>query len=509
VFVLYLNVLGCEDEKPQVSDTATEGPSSPLDADGDGFEEDDDCDDADAAVHPEADEICNDQDDDCDTLVDDDDPDRVGGTDWPADNDGDGYFSMDQVVTACEGPVGEPGDCNDSDASISPGAPEDSEADGQDENCNGWADETAEHFADATFSLASGSLYAVPSGLGDINGDGVADFTADGDHVYFGGARRLGEHELVETCDLALLGGIVSAAGDQDGDGTSDVWVEGEEAYLVLDLSELEGQRVNASEGEGDFDGDGFIDFGMNMFDYYWFSSVGYLMPGGSMGGLDASLALGEVSGPYDMLMQVAVTPDLDGDGLGELLTFDYETMALWPGGTTPGSSHSEANSRVSAPLWWLHDAADIDGDGFLDLLGCDESNERCYVLRELDLPAGQAALEDVAWLTLSGVMRMVAIDLNGDGTVDLVASDRHADNGAGVVYLFDGAALPGDGSLEPSEAIGRWRGDAPDVGLGWQLDNVGDVDADGYEDLMFSTYVAPSGAGSVAYLVYGEPPVP
>jgi hypothetical protein len=120
----------------------------------------------------------------------------------------------------------------------------------------------------------------------------------------------------------------------------------------------------------------------------------------------------------------------------------------------------------------------------------------------------GEQPLSEVR-LILSGVMRMVAIDLNGDGAVDLVASDRHADNGAGVVYLFDGATLPGDGSLEPSEAIGRWRGDAPDVGLGWQLDNVGDVDADGYEDLMFSTYVAPSGAGSVAYLVYGEPPVP
>ena len=40
------------------------------DDDGDGYPRGDDCDDADAAVHPEAAETCNGQDDDCDMEID-------------------------------------------------------------------------------------------------------------------------------------------------------------------------------------------------------------------------------------------------------------------------------------------------------------------------------------------------------------------------------------------------------------------------------------------------------
>jgi hypothetical protein len=45
-----------------------------YDGDGDGFYEDEDCDDDDAAVNPVADEVCDDGiDNDCDGLIDGDD----------------------------------------------------------------------------------------------------------------------------------------------------------------------------------------------------------------------------------------------------------------------------------------------------------------------------------------------------------------------------------------------------------------------------------------------------
>jgi hypothetical protein len=528
--MLCLAVPACESElsdKPDTAGTPDTADDPEIDSDGDGFSADTDCDDDDASVHPEADEVCNAQDDDCDELIDDTDPDLVGGSEWPADNDGDGYLSEDpaDVVMACEAPPGEPGDCDDSDPAVSPGAPENDDADHHDENCNGWADETSANFADATFFLAEGPMNPAPQALGDLDGDGVDDFTPDGDHVYFGGERLVGEYEVGATCALAVLGGTATAAGDQDGDGLGDVWVQSDELYLVVDLPSLQGQSVSASsvasawtaaEGgtvlggaAGDFDGDGVLDLGVNVFDYYWFFSTAYVLPGGSMGELDPGLALGAVGGPYDLMIQSAVTPDLDGDGLGELLTYDAATLALWPGGTTPSPAHSQAERRVSVPLWWLQDTADIDGDGFVDLIGCDDANERCYVLRERDLPAGDSSIEDVAWLVLPGLMRLVAIDLNGDGRTDLVGANRHAAEGAGMIYLYDGASLPGDGSLEPEEAIGRWRGEAEGAELGWKLDNVGDVDADGYEDLVVASNYPPSGVGGEAYLVYGGPPTP
>ncbi len=65
----------------------SDGSSSP-DADGDGFTADEDCNDDDPTVNPNADEICNNAyDDDCDGLQDEDDPECEGDDDDATDDD--------------------------------------------------------------------------------------------------------------------------------------------------------------------------------------------------------------------------------------------------------------------------------------------------------------------------------------------------------------------------------------------------------------------------------------
>ncbi|MFT4627344.1 MAG: hypothetical protein ACI8PZ_006028 [Myxococcota bacterium] len=123
-----------------------EGPATPastpaVDADGDGWAADVDCDDAAPQVHPEATEVCNGRDDDCDGQVDRDDPSLSAPVVGWHDGDGDGWGSV--TVVDCSEPPGvvqRPGDCDDTDRTVHPGRRHDG-CDGVDNDCDGAIDE--------------------------------------------------------------------------------------------------------------------------------------------------------------------------------------------------------------------------------------------------------------------------------------------------------------------------------------------------------------------------------
>ena len=124
-----------------------------------------DCDDNRADIHPAAGELCTDGvDNDCDTLVDTDDPQCPAGC---ADADGDGYRDI-----ACGG-----SDCDDTTATTHPGAAEVC-TDGVDNDCNGLADAS---------DIGRCSLVCEVDSDGDGCGDcddalpGEASHDADGD----------------------------------------------------------------------------------------------------------------------------------------------------------------------------------------------------------------------------------------------------------------------------------------------------------------------------------------
>jgi hypothetical protein len=100
-----------------------------------------DCDDSRAATGPDAAEICNDVDDDCDGAVDD----GVRQSYW-ADADGDGFGMVgSSAMMACAPPAGfraNDGDCDDTNASINPSAYDRCDTDGSggvgvDDDCSG------------------------------------------------------------------------------------------------------------------------------------------------------------------------------------------------------------------------------------------------------------------------------------------------------------------------------------------------------------------------------------
>ncbi len=119
-----------------------------------------DCDDSDATVSPDATEICDGVDNDCDGATDEDD--AADATTWYADGDGDGYGDALVSAAACTAPSGmvaDATDCDDGDVSVNPGESE--LCDGLDNDCDGTTDEA--DAADAT------TWYA------DSDGDGYGD----------------------------------------------------------------------------------------------------------------------------------------------------------------------------------------------------------------------------------------------------------------------------------------------------------------------------------------------
>ena len=131
-----------------------------------------DCDDTDAAAFPGATESCDDADQDCDGLVDEDAADARA---WFADTDGDGYGAGDPT-SACDAPAGfvlSNADCDDTDAGVSPDAEE--TCGGGDEDCDG----------DTTDGLDGDPWFA------DVDKDGFGDpsvytFACDAPNGYVG-----------------------------------------------------------------------------------------------------------------------------------------------------------------------------------------------------------------------------------------------------------------------------------------------------------------------------------
>jgi len=144
----------------------------PTDRDGDGFDDEsvggEDCDDLDAAIHPDATEVCDQLDNDCDGRVDldDDDLDPTTLVVFYEDSDGDGYGKATVSKTACTAPHGfvdNDIDCYDQDDRVHPAAIE--VCNGHDDDCNGLVDDD-----DPAVDASNGDIFHA-----DADGDGLGD----------------------------------------------------------------------------------------------------------------------------------------------------------------------------------------------------------------------------------------------------------------------------------------------------------------------------------------------
>src|SRR5687767_2846951 len=132
LILLAFALVGCSIEFPKRD--FLEDPNHDYDADG-VTESEGDCDDANGQLFPGNTEDCDELDNDCDVSID-----EGVTTTWYADEDGDGVGNYSLPAVGCKKPAGaepawvlEGGDCDDADATATPGGLE--ICDGVDNDC--------------------------------------------------------------------------------------------------------------------------------------------------------------------------------------------------------------------------------------------------------------------------------------------------------------------------------------------------------------------------------------
>jgi len=166
-----------------------------------------DCDDRNPDVGPLADEVCNGTDDDCDGMVDLDDPDLdEADATWYRDDDGDLFGVDGDTLVTCDPPKGwvaAAGDCRDDLPDVNPAA--DETCNGLDDDCDDEADEDAvdavRYFADDDgdgFGDLSQPIDACVQPKGTVTNGGDCD---DDNPLGYPGAPEVCDNGLNDDCD--------------------------------------------------------------------------------------------------------------------------------------------------------------------------------------------------------------------------------------------------------------------------------------------------------------------
>jgi hypothetical protein len=383
---------------------------------------------------------------------------------------------------------------------------------------------------------------------GDVNGDGYTDVVVGAPQfdagendegrafLYLGSASGLGPTP-VWTAEAnqanARFGATVASAGDVNGDGHSDVLVganyfddgEANEGRVFLyagsasglgstTLWTAEGNQVQAEFGmavasAGDVNGDGFSDVvvGASYFDNGQTDEGCVFLYLGSASGPTPTPAWTAESNQAGALFggTAASAGDVNGDGFSDLVVAAEE---FDNGEANEGRAFLYLGSASSLPLtpaWTVESnqagaqfgygaasAGDVNGDGFSDVLvGAPFSTPSVTGGRaSLFLGTATGLNPQPAWNAESnlasswfGVSAASAGDVNGDGYSDVVVGAvffSNGESGEGRAFLYLGSAS--GLSLAPAWTA---EGNQADAWFGWNVASAGDVNGDGFSDVV------------------------
>ncbi|MCF0051946.1 FG-GAP-like repeat-containing protein [Dyadobacter sp. LJ53] len=398
--------------------------------------------------------------------------------------------------------------------------------------------------------------YAVSS-AGDVNGDGYSDvlvgapFFDSGEtnegvvFVYHGSASGLSANAVVtlqSNQNEAQFGTSVSSAGDLNKDGYSDViigapfYTKGEtkegaamvyygsalglnSAATILESNQLNAKFGRAVEGLGDVNGDGFSDVivGAPLYDKGQIDEGAVFIYHGSAAGINLlaanMLESNQVKAQYGYV--TAGAGDVNGDGYNDVIVGAY---AYDKGHDNEGAvfvhlgSAVGVNSNASVVLegnqinaqygWSAATAGDVNGDGYSDIMvgsylyDYGQTNEGAVFVYHGSAQGIKASaairLESNQPEAKQGIAVACAGDVNGDGYSDVMIGIWQYDKGEsneGAVVIHHGS--PNGLISSPASTL---ESNQADAGMGWSVKSAGDVNGDGYSDIITGAHTYDKG---------------
>lgn len=297
------------------------------------------------------------------------------------------------------------------------------------------------HDVDTTVAEARIAYPSDIDGDGDMDILGIAWNTEDVSWWENDGTPSVGE--WAETSISTTFGGAWDARpADFDGDGDMDVvaiayndndvvlWqnssATGDGSAWTPYPIEQSLSNVN-SLAIGDIDGNGWVDVvcaSNDGGDVVWFENDGSPTVG--------SWTDHDIDGSFDGPRRLDVA-DFDRDGDLDVMgaSFDSDEVTWWENENPSGdglnwNDHTVAGSFLGAYSTF---AADIDGDGDLDVLGAGFDADDITWFENDGTPTGDGWTEHTVDPNYNGARHAVAFDIDGDGDVDIVGASNTDDD--------------------------------------------------------------------------------
>ena len=420
---------------------------------------------------------------------------------------------------------------------------------------------------------AGAELGLAVAGAGDVNADGYDDvivgapsfdageFDEGAAFLFLGSATGIADGSPASAASQveadqvgAALGASVAAAGDVNGDGFADVIVgaprfdagESDEGAAFVFLgsaggllgtdpssasaqieSDQSGARLGTSvAAAGDVNGDGFADVIVGAPRYsagqvregaaFVFHGSALGIPNGTPATAPATLQSDQAQA--ELGTSVAAAGDVNGDGFADVIVgaplydggqgdegaaFVFHGSATGVGDGTPATAEAaiEADQTGAHLGQSVAAAGDVNGDAYGDVIvgavdyDAGQANEgAAFVflgsaqgIASGGPPAASAQLESDQIGSDFGLSVAGAGDVNGDGYADVIVGARFFDAGQGdegAAFVFPGGATGvQDGS--PATALATVESDQATGFLGQGVAGAGDVNADGFADVI------------------------